>query len=52
MINLLIWSQVVSLFFYPFVIGVLVGMYWSMKVLRNPGPPFKVTYETDTDPIY
>jgi len=52
MTSILIWSQVLTIYlFVPLLIGIMVGMLWSMKVLNNPGPPIKIIYETDIDSV-
>ncbi len=52
MTNILLWTEILSTFvFAPFLSGVLLGVFWSLKIRKLKGPPIKIMYETDIDSV-
>ncbi|MEK0326057.1 MAG: hypothetical protein QQN63_10175 [Nitrosopumilus sp.] len=52
MTNVLIWSELLSTFILaPFLAGVLLGVFWSLRIRKMRGPPIKIMYETDIDSV-
>ena len=52
MTNLLLWTEILSMFLYvPFAIGLMVGITWAVKIRKWKGPPIKIMYEVDIDSV-
>ncbi|KKL06052.1 hypothetical protein LCGC14_2599900 [marine sediment metagenome] len=52
MASLLLWAEVLSvLLFIPFLLGLMLGVFWSLKIRKYKGPGIKVMYETDIDSV-
>ncbi len=52
MASLLLWAEVLSvLLFVPFFLGLMLGVFWSLKIRKCKGPRIKIMYETDIDSV-
>ncbi|KKL09164.1 hypothetical protein LCGC14_2568590 [marine sediment metagenome] len=52
MASLLLWAEVLSvLLFIPFFLGLMLGVFWAIRIRKYKGPRIKVMYETDIDSV-
>ena len=52
MTNFILWVELLSKsMFIPFLLGIGLGIVWSVKIKKYRGPRIKIMYETDIDSV-